>query len=431
MKRIGITGGIGSGKSAVSAWLKEHGFKVYDTDSEARRLMNESEELRNSLKSLFGEEVYDEKGLNRKVLADKIFGNEVARNAVNRLVHPAVVSDFMSWSYSQEAEIVFVESAIIGECQLKDIVDGVLYVNADQEVRIQRAMQRDNAEREAVEKRVSSQVLSPQDATWIIDNSGSLDELSESMEKLAVGQGWISKEEVQTKKKKSKKKGKRTFWKVVLWLWLATIVWTLLLRWVPVYYTPLMLRRAVSGVFEGKEVRFERKWVPLEEVSSKYVTACIASEDNLFAKHYGFSEKGIKAAIKHNREGGKNIHGGSTISQQTAKNVFTFGTRTWFRKGVETYFTVLIEVLWGKERIMEVYCNIAELGDGIYGVEAASQHYFHKSAKKLNAQQAALLAAALPSPRRYSVTNPGPYMRKRQGQIMWLMPKMSKFPPKK
>ena len=115
------------------------------------------------------------------------------------------------------------------------------------------------------------------------------------------------------------------------------------------------------------------------------------------------------------------MKGGSTISQQTAKNVFTSGSRTWIRKGVETYFTVLIELVWGKERIMEVYLNVVELGDGIYGVEAASQRYFKKSAARLNAPQAALLVASLPSPRRYSVTNPGPYMRRRQAHILWMM----------
>lgn len=150
------------------------------------------------------------------------------------------------------------------------------------------------------------------------------------------------------------------------------------------------------------------------------VTAVVASEDDLFMTHKGFRFKDIQKAYKANKSG-KRLRGGSTISQQTAKNVFTTGTRTWVRKGFETYFTVLIELLWGKERIMEVYLNVVELGKGIYGVEAAAQNYFYKSAKLLTNSEAALIAAALPNPRRYSIKNPGPYMRRRQSQIVQLM----------
>ena len=432
MKRIGITGGIGSGKSAVAAWLREHGFAVYDSDAEARRLMCTSEEITGALKERFGADIYKDGVLNREYLAGIIFSDSTAREFVNSVVHPVVVSDFMSWSYAQEAEVVFVESAILYDCQLKDIVDEVLYVDVLERIRIDRTMRRDGAPREAVEARIKAQNDYHELARWVVDNDGTLEELGHKMENIAVNAGWLTREQVIDTQNKKTKKHRNVWGKIgmtLLVLWGLSLVWVVLLRWVPVVYTPLMLRRAAEAVIEGRDVNFERQWVSLDNVSSKYISACLASEDNLFATHHGFSERAIKAAWEHNKKGGK-LRGGSTISQQTAKNVFTFGTRTWVRKGIETYYTVLIELIWGKERIMEVYCNIAELGDGVYGVEAASQKYFHRSAKRLSSGQAALMVAALPSPRRYSITNPGPYMRKRQGQIQWLMPKMRRFPPK-
>lgn len=434
MKRVGITGGIGSGKSTVSAWLRDKGFPVYDSDAEARRLMSVSDEIITPLCERFGTDLYNNGVLDRKKLANIIFSDAEAREFVNSIVHPVVVSDFMSWSYSQSADIVFVESAILYDCQLRDIVDEVLYVDALERVRIDRTMRRDSAPREVVEARIRAQKDYHDKARWIVDNDGSVDELNSKMETVSVNAGWITRQELVTTERKNRKGGgKHGVWRKIgislLVLWALSIVWVVLLRWIPVVYTPLMFRRMAEAVIEGRDVNFERNWVSFDNVSSKYVTACIASEDNLFATHHGFSEQAIKAAWEYNKKGGK-MRGGSTISQQTAKNVFTFGTRTWVRKGIETYYTILIELIWGKERIMEVYCNIAELGDGVYGVEAASQKYFHRSAKKLNSSQAALMVAALPSPRRYSITNPGPYMRKRQGQIQWLMPKMRKFPPK-
>lgn len=432
MKRIGITGGIGSGKSAVSNWLRNNAFPVYDSDVEARRLMCTSDDIITPLKERFGDEIYIKGVLNRQLMAQKVFSDDEARQFVNSVVHPIVISDFMSWSYSQKADVVFVESAILYDCQLKDIVDEVICVDAFERVRIDRTMKRDGAPREAVEARIKAQTDYHDQARWVVDNNGTLEELDAKMENIVVNAGWMKREEIIQKNQANKKK-KRGFWKKLGWtiliLWGLSILWVVILKWVPVWYTPLMLRRMGEAAIEGREIKFERTWVPLESVSSKYVTACLASEDNLFASHHGFSERAIKAAWEHNKKGGK-LRGGSTISQQTAKNVFTFGTRTWVRKGIETYYTLLIELIWGKERIMEVYCNIAELGDGVYGVEAASQKYFHQSAKRLTSPQAALMVAALPSPRRYSITNPGPYMRKRQSQIQWLMPKMRKFPPK-
>jgi monofunctional biosynthetic peptidoglycan transglycosylase len=209
-------------------------------------------------------------------------------------------------------------------------------------------------------------------------------------------------------------------------LWLLSIVHVVVLKYAPIYFTPLMVLRSCQSLVNGKIPRNDKTWVPIEQISHNLVVACIASEDNLFMKHNGFSERAIRQAIAERKEG-KRMRGGSTISQQTAKNVFTFCSRTWFRKGVETYYTILIELIWGKERIMEAYLNVVELGDGIYGAEAASRHYWGISANQLSKGQSALLAAALPNPLHYSITRPGPYMQKRKGQILNLMPKMGKI----
>lgn len=234
----------------------------------------------------------------------------------------------------------------------------------------------------------------------------------------------------RTKKKNNKTSlGKRIWqytYRTILTLWFLSIASVVLLKYVPVYFTPLMILRSCQSILDGKTPRNDKKWVSLDEISKNLTIACIASEDNLFIQHNGFSERAIKQAIIERLEG-KRIRGGSTISQQTAKNVFTFCTRTWFRKGIETYYTILIELIWGKERIMEVYLNIVELGNGIYGAEAASQHYWGIPASKLSKGQSALMAAALPNPRHYSISHPGPYMQKRQKQILNLMPKMGKI----
>ena len=215
-------------------------------------------------------------------------------------------------------------------------------------------------------------------------------------------------------------------YRTILVLWFLSIASVFLLKYVPIYFTPLMILRSCQSILDDKTPRNDKKWVSLNEISPNLTIACIASEDNLFIQHSGFSERAIKQAIIERLEG-KRIRGGSTISQQTAKNVFTFCSRTWFRKGVETYYTLLIELIWGKERIMEVYLNIVELGDGIYGAEAASQHYWGIPANKLSKAQSALMAAALPNPLHYSIIQPGPYMQKRQKQILNLMPKMGRI----
>lgn len=154
---------------------------------------------------------------------------------------------------------------------------------------------------------------------------------------------------------------------IVLGLFLSSILLVILYRFVPVYITPLMIIRVAEQVADGKPIRLERGWVPIDEISPKMVRAVIASEDNLFLDHYGFDIEGMKKAFENNKKG-KKLKGGSTISQQTAKNVFLTPSRTYVRKALEAYFTVLIEIFWSKERIMEVYLNVIEMGNGIYGI---------------------------------------------------------------
>lgn len=192
-------------------------------------------------------------------------------------------------------------------------------------------------------------------------------------------------------------------------------------------WTPLMTIRRIEAEQQDKVYKAHHQWVDFEQISPEMVRAVMASEDNLFLKHKGFSKRGIRQAIGEYRETGHVRHGGSTISQQTAKNVFTTGRKNFFRKGMEVWYTFLIEHIWGKRRIMEVYLNVIEMGDGIYGVEAASQSYFHHSAARLNRKEAALIAVCLPNPRKMHVDRPSTYVRKRQQQIIVLMPKLGKI----
>lgn len=203
----------------------------------------------------------------------------------------------------------------------------------------------------------------------------------------------------------------------------ASALWVLLLKWVPVVRTPLMDIRARE--LRGQDVRAQKKWVPLEEISPNMVMAVIASEDNRFIEHKGFDKVEIHNAIEE-RKAGKRVRGASTISQQTAKNVFLMPNRSWVRKAVEAWFTVLIEWIWGKERIMEVYLNVIETGKGIYGVQAAAEYYFHTDAGRLSERQAALIAASLPSPLRRDPAHPSTYMNRRSAQIVSLMHKVAR-----
>lgn len=204
----------------------------------------------------------------------------------------------------------------------------------------------------------------------------------------------------------------------ILWWFLGLSVFSVLLfRFVPVPYTPLMATRAFENIVDGKELEFSHDWVPIEDISPNLQRAVIAAEDGTFLEHNGFDFKAMKLAFKHNTKG-KRIKGGSTISQQTAKNVFLWQGRSYVRKALEAYFTVLIELFWGKERIMEVYLNSIEMGTNVYGAEAAARHYFEKPASDLTRREAASIAAILPNPRKYKATNSSAYIERRKSRIM-------------
>ncbi len=201
---------------------------------------------------------------------------------------------------------------------------------------------------------------------------------------------------------------------------------TILFSFVNPPTTPLMIKRHIEMKLDGKKVQSRHTWVPIEKISPYLIQAVVASEDNHFTSHFGIDLGAIEKARKHN-ERHKRKKGASTISQQTAKNIFLWPNRTYVRKGFEVYFTLLIETFWSKKRIMEVYLNMIEMGPGIYGAEAASQFYFHKPASKLTASQSALIAVSLPNPRKRNPANPSGYMIRRQQQILYLMPKMGKI----
>ncbi len=227
------------------------------------------------------------------------------------------------------------------------------------------------------------------------------------------------------------KKNKSFFSKVRTWLlkfflimFAGSILAVLVARFVPVYFTPLMFIRAAESVFSGEKPRIIHEWTSIDNISPNMIQAVVASEDNLFPEHNGFSFSDIEKAFEHNKKG-KRIRGGSTISQQTAKNVFLWPHRSWVRKGLEAYFTVLIEFFWTKERIMEVYLNVIETGNGIYGVQAASEVYFDKNASRLSKSQAALIAVCLPNPRKYNPSKPSSYIQRRKNHIVNLMGKLN------
>lgn len=196
-----------------------------------------------------------------------------------------------------------------------------------------------------------------------------------------------------------------------------TVFWVLLYRFVNPPFTWLMVQRAVERKAAGKPWKIDKEWKDFEDISINMKKAAVAAEDQAFLEHHGFDLKAIEKAIEKNKHS-KKLIGGSTISQQTAKNVFLWAGRSWLRKGFEAYFTLLIEIFWSKQRIMEIYLNVIETGDGIYGVQAASQTYFNTGANRLSRQQASLIAAVLPNPRKWSPAHPTKYIRNRQYLIM-------------
>ena len=216
---------------------------------------------------------------------------------------------------------------------------------------------------------------------------------------------------------------------IVLLFFGSTILAVLVYKWCPVYVTPLMVIRCAQQVSHGEKIRLKHHWVPLDSMSIYMPVAVMASEDQRFLTHNGFDFIEINKTIKE-RKSGKRFRGGSTISQQTAKNVFLWPKQSWVRKGLEAYFTVLIEFIWGKERIMEVYLNSIEMGDGIYGAEAVAQQHFGRRAITLTRPNCALIAATLPNPLKYSSKEPSSYMLKRQTAIMAQMRHIDVFPKK-
>ena len=214
--------------------------------------------------------------------------------------------------------------------------------------------------------------------------------------------------------------------KLMLWFIGISLFFVVLFKFIPVVFTPLMVIRAIENKVAGKEIIFSHDWEPIDKLSMNLQKAVIASEDGNFLTHNGFDFTAMQKAYKSN-ERGRRIKGGSTISQQTAKNVFLWQGRSYFRKGLEAYFTVLIEMIWGKERIMEVYLNSIEMGDGVYGAQAATEHWYRKGATSLTPIQAAGIAAILPNPRKYKATSSSSYINNRKAKIVRVMKQLGKI----
>lgn len=202
--------------------------------------------------------------------------------------------------------------------------------------------------------------------------------------------------------------------KIILFFFISSISIVIAYKFIHPPITPIMIIRVFEGWFEGRYIGVKKKWVPYDKISKNVFRAVVSAEDAKFMNHNGFDWDAIESARKYNViRKGKKLRGASTISMQTAKNAFLWHGRNYVRKALEAYFTLLIEFIWGKKRILEVYVNIIEFGEGIYGVQAASEHFFKKNASDLNRREAALLAAVLPNPRRWSPAAPTSYIEKR------------------
>lgn len=230
-------------------------------------------------------------------------------------------------------------------------------------------------------------------------------------------------------KKKTKPKPKtkgRPFWKwvkrIFLALFLGQLFYIVILKWV----NPPVTLTQLGSLFSGEGLK--RDYVDYDEMSYYMKLAVISSEDQIYPDHSGFDWKSIDKAMKYNKKKPGRIRGASTISQQVAKNVFLWQGRSWIRKGLEVYFTKMIEWVWGKRRILEMYLNVAEMGKGIFGVEAASQAYFKKSAEDLTRRQAAMIAAGLPNPKKYTVKPLSPYVAAKSGWIQRQMRNLERDP---
>jgi monofunctional glycosyltransferase len=210
--------------------------------------------------------------------------------------------------------------------------------------------------------------------------------------------------------------------KIFLFLFAAQFIYVIVLKWVDPPITVTQIGSLISGY------GLKRDYVAFKDISTYAALAVISSEDQLFPDHNGFDVKSIKKAMDSNNKKSKRLRGASTISQQVAKNVFLWQGRSWVRKGLEVYFTFMIEAVWGKKRILEVYLNVAEMGKGVFGIEAAAQKYFKKSAKKLTRTESAKIAAALPNPKMYVVNPPSSYINKRYPWVMLQMSNLNEDP---
>ncbi len=209
---------------------------------------------------------------------------------------------------------------------------------------------------------------------------------------------------------------KRWLFKITIYFFVISIVLVVIFKWVPIPFTSTMVARKIEAAIDGKDSEIHYEWASYDEVSKEAGLSVVAAEDQMFPDHWGFDFENMANAFNSNMKG-KKIRGASTISQQVAKNVFLWQSRSYIRKAFEVYFTFLIELIWGKERILEVYLNVAETGDMTFGFEAASKRFYGKSAKNISREQAARIASVLPSPRKWSVAKPGPYVSRRTGQI--------------
>ena len=214
--------------------------------------------------------------------------------------------------------------------------------------------------------------------------------------------------------------------KIILYFFAFSVLLVIVYKFIPVPFTPLMITRSIEQKLDGKEMTCSHDWVSIDEISPNLQKAVIASEDGTFMQHHGFDFTAMQKAFKSNNKG-KKIKGGSTISQQTAKNVFLWQGRSYIRKIFEAYFTFLIEFIWGKERILEVYLNSIEMGNGVYGAQAAAKHWYKKDDKNLSVQQAAGIAAILPNPRKYKATDSSSYINRRKVKISKLIKYVGKL----
>jgi monofunctional biosynthetic peptidoglycan transglycosylase len=208
----------------------------------------------------------------------------------------------------------------------------------------------------------------------------------------------------------------RLLWRVLRAFMLLSIALVLLFRWVQPPGSALMLERKAEALLQGKTLTLNQQWVDWRQLPDNLKMSVIASEDQHFATHWGFDFNAIQQAFEHN-EHSRELRGASTISQQVAKNLFLWPGRSWLRKGLESWFTLCMELLWPKQRILEVYLNTAEWGDGVFGAEAAARHYFNRPAATLSNEQASLMAATLPNPRDWSPSDPGNFVQRRASWI--------------